>query len=316
MWAKQVWLKDGKLQTYSNKWEDANVWPTPTPVPVTGVSLDQSSATLQPEGTLQLTATITPSDATNKKVTWTTSNNAIATVSSTGLVTAVANGEATITVKTRDGNFTDTCVITVSTHATPVSSISNFSRTSNVNIMEGGSTTLTFDYLPVDAWDFSDITFLQDVESYDSDVEVSASVTSYTNWVATLTIQGIDAGDNTGTYGLKVYLNGQDTGTIIVWTVFKAVTVTLESTSPERWTVSPASIRIPVGSSADDSVDVSVVTFSNAVIPDFTATATATWIGQYTPSNWEDGQGGVITRPLNNINQDITLRCSFEEASY
>ena len=85
--------------------------------------MDEHTATLQPEGTLQLTATITPSDATDKKVTWTTSDDTIATVSSAGLVTAVANGEATITVRTRDGRFTDTCVITVSTHTPEVQDV-------------------------------------------------------------------------------------------------------------------------------------------------------------------------------------------------
>jgi len=124
MWAKQVWLKDGKLQTYTNKWEDVNVWPTPTPVPVTGVSLDQNSATIVPEGTLQLTATITPSDATNKKVTWSSSNNTIAHVSSAWLVTAGSlEWETTITVKTKDGNYTDTCAVTVSNHVPEVQSV-------------------------------------------------------------------------------------------------------------------------------------------------------------------------------------------------
>lgn len=139
MWAKQVWLKDGKLQVYSNHWEDANVWPTPTPVPVTGVSLDEHTATLQPEGTLQLTATITPSDATDKKVTWTSSNESVATVSSTGLVTAVANGEATITVRTRDGRYTDTCVVTVSTHIPEVQDVelTSFSEESSNTLFVG-----------------------------------------------------------------------------------------------------------------------------------------------------------------------------------
>lgn len=80
--AKLVWLKDGKLQTYTNKWEEVNVGPTPEPVAVTGVSLNESSATIQTEGTLQLTATVTPSDATDKNVTWSSSNDSIAHVDS------------------------------------------------------------------------------------------------------------------------------------------------------------------------------------------------------------------------------------------
>lgn len=85
--AKLVWLKDGKLQTYTNKWEEVNVGPTPEPVAVTGVSLDESSLTLGIDETKKLTATIIPSNATDKKVTWSSSNEAVATVSSNGTVT-------------------------------------------------------------------------------------------------------------------------------------------------------------------------------------------------------------------------------------
>ena len=80
------------------------------------ISLNQTSATLTTKGkTLQLSATVTPSNATDKSVIWQSSNTAVATVSSTGLVTAVANGTATITATTTDGsNLTATCAITVS----------------------------------------------------------------------------------------------------------------------------------------------------------------------------------------------------------
>src|SRR5690606_107750 len=60
-----------------------------------------------------LTATVTPSNATNQDVSWESSNESIATVSSGGLVTAVATGSATITVTTDDGEFTDDCAVTV-----------------------------------------------------------------------------------------------------------------------------------------------------------------------------------------------------------
>ena len=83
-------------------------------VPVTGVTLDKTSTTLAVGGTEQLTATIAPEDASNKTVTWTSSNESVATVSASGLVSALAVGEATITATTDDGHFTASCAVTVS----------------------------------------------------------------------------------------------------------------------------------------------------------------------------------------------------------
>lgn len=82
-------------------------------VHVTSVSLDKNSVTLEEGETEQLTATVSPSNATDKSVTWSSSNTSVATVSSNGLVTAVSHGSATITVTTTDGNKTATCSVTV-----------------------------------------------------------------------------------------------------------------------------------------------------------------------------------------------------------
>ena len=86
---------------------------TVDPIHVSGVSLDKSSTTITVGGTEQLTATIAPANATNKSVTWSSSDESKATVSG-GLVTAVAAGPATITVTTVDGSHTATCSVTVS----------------------------------------------------------------------------------------------------------------------------------------------------------------------------------------------------------
>jgi hypothetical protein len=82
-------------------------------VAVTGVSLDQNSLAMSVSDTEQLTATVSPADATDKSVTWTSSDDDVATVVD-GLVTAVGAGTATITVETVDGGFTDSCSVTVS----------------------------------------------------------------------------------------------------------------------------------------------------------------------------------------------------------
>ena len=82
-------------------------------IPVTGVSLNESSITLDVGGSKTLAATVTPDNATNKKVRWTSDNETVATVSEDGVVTAVAGGTAVITATTHDGLFTATCTVTV-----------------------------------------------------------------------------------------------------------------------------------------------------------------------------------------------------------
>lgn len=81
-------------------------------VPVESVSLDKTSLGLTEGETAQLTATVEPEDASNKNVTWESSNTNVATVNN-GEVTAVSAGTATITVTTADGGKTDTCTVTV-----------------------------------------------------------------------------------------------------------------------------------------------------------------------------------------------------------
>lgn len=84
-------------------------------VPATGVTVTPATASLAVGATRQLTGTVNPTDATDRTGTWTTSDATKATVSSTGLVTAVAAGSATITFTSSDGGFTGTTAVTVTT---------------------------------------------------------------------------------------------------------------------------------------------------------------------------------------------------------
>lgn len=83
-------------------------------IDVTGVTLNKSTSTVLVGGTEQLTATVAPSNATTKTVSWSSSTPSVATVNSSGLVTGVSAGTATITVTTVDGSKTANCVVTVS----------------------------------------------------------------------------------------------------------------------------------------------------------------------------------------------------------
>lgn len=110
-------------------------------VKVTSVSLDCNAARFtHMDDTLQLTAVITPANADNRKVTWESSDSAIADVDENGLVTPVANGVAVITVTTEDGGFTDRCKITVDIPKDPVKVTGIQLDTQSVTLTEAGGT--------------------------------------------------------------------------------------------------------------------------------------------------------------------------------
>lgn len=87
--------------------------PSPSVVAVTGVKLSAIGIELPVGGSKRLSATITPSNATNKGVTWSSDNASVAAVNASGLITAKGEGTATVTVRTDDGGYTATCKITV-----------------------------------------------------------------------------------------------------------------------------------------------------------------------------------------------------------
>ncbi len=90
-------------------------------VKATGITLRSTSVNITPGFKYSLNATVAPADTDNTKLTYTSSNSAVATVSSTGMITGVKAGSATITVKTTDGsNITKTCKVTVSNAVTGV----------------------------------------------------------------------------------------------------------------------------------------------------------------------------------------------------
>jgi uncharacterized protein YjdB len=82
-------------------------------IPVNGISLNDSTLALCEGDNTTLTATISPANASNKNVAWSTSNSNVATVSSTGEIKAVGLGAATVTVTSTDGNYTASCVVNV-----------------------------------------------------------------------------------------------------------------------------------------------------------------------------------------------------------
>ena len=136
-------FKTDKFSTYAIAYTDKKL--------VTGVTLTPETATLTQAGqSVQLTATVAPADATDKSVTWTSSNTKVATVDANGKVTAVANGTCTITVTTVDGSKSATSTITVKIPATEsgnsgnsTDNTGNTGNTNNTNNNQTQNSTVT-----------------------------------------------------------------------------------------------------------------------------------------------------------------------------
>ena len=115
-------------------------------VPVTGVSISRTELSLIKGGTEQLSATVSPSDASNKTISWSTTDKSVATVSSSGLVTAVGGGTADIIVTTLDGSYSDRCRVTVNI---PVTGIKFNDAAASVGT--DSTTQLSYTIVPSDA---------------------------------------------------------------------------------------------------------------------------------------------------------------------
>ena len=165
---------------------------------VKGLTIDKTQETLVPSETLQLIPTITPDNAENKKLTWTSSNPEVATVDENGVITAVTNGSAVIIVTTTDGsNLSATCNITVEI---PVESVAlNITST---QIKPNGTITLVATVMPENAtnknvtWKSSDTSI--------ATVNSSGVVTGKVEGTATITVTSVDDTIKTASCTVKV----------------------------------------------------------------------------------------------------------------
>ncbi len=130
--------------------------------PVTAVSLNKAECTVYTDGNLTLKASVLPNTATNKGVTWSSSDPTVASVSSAGVVSGVKAGTTVITVKTNDGGKTAKCTVTVLQHAVQVQL-----NEVSLKLMYGETATLSAQVLPDDASDKS-------IEWKSSDSEIAS----------------------------------------------------------------------------------------------------------------------------------------------
>lgn len=207
---------DGKLytKTFANKAfkPNSNItlaapsvtggWKDASTVSVTGVTLNKIVLELYTRGSETLTATIAPTNATNKNVTWTSSDEAVATVDANGKVTAKSIGLADITVTTEDGGYTATCRVGVVRR--PAGDVSVTGVTLNkttLKLSKGTSETLTATIAPANAtnkkvtWTSSDPAV--------ATVDASGKVTGVAKGTATITVTTEDGG-HTATCAVEV----------------------------------------------------------------------------------------------------------------
>jgi len=191
-------------------------------IAVDGISLDVNTLSLNPEQTYQLNETISPSDATDKSVTWTSSDEMVATVSSTGLVSAVDEGNATITVTANDGGYTASCNVSI---AAQVISVTDVSLSDNSLQLDVGQTYQLIETVyPTDAADQS-VTWSSDNSSVAS-VDNAGLVTAVSEGSAIITVTtndgaytdyctmtvNLSSSGNPGEGYLNVYPNPAQTG--------------------------------------------------------------------------------------------------------
>ncbi|WP_168735460.1 glycosyl hydrolase 53 family protein [Cohnella fermenti] len=168
---------------------------TNEPVSATGVELNKTTISLAPGGTDTLIATVKPSNATNQDVTWTSSNETVATVSESGVVTAVGEGTAVITATTDDGGYTATANVTVASEPEtnePVAATGVELNKMTVSLSPGGTDTLIATVKPSNATN-QDVTWTSSNETV-ATVSESGVVTAVAEGTAVITVTTGDGG--------------------------------------------------------------------------------------------------------------------------
>lgn len=166
---------------------------TVTPIPVTGVSLDKTTASLFVGNTVTLTPTVSPAEADNKNVTWSTSNSTVATVNN-GVVTGAAAGVATITVTTVDQSKTATCLVTVA--AAPIAITGVAVSPATLGLTVGGQTsTLSVVYTPANANTQKSVAWSTSNSAVAGVNATTGVVSPVAVGVATITVTVVDTSD-------------------------------------------------------------------------------------------------------------------------
>ena len=163
---------------------------TATEIAVEDVTLSQKSVNLKKGESIKLVADITPANATNQNVIWTSSDESVVTVKD-GVVTAVASGTAAIIITTVDGGKTAVCAIEVAKEGTSAVSVESVSVSpAVVNLTVGSNTRLTAEVSPSNA-DNKEVTWKSSQENVVS-VDTEGVLTAKAKGVAVVTVTTVD----------------------------------------------------------------------------------------------------------------------------
>ncbi|MFL0266873.1 Ig-like domain-containing protein [Candidatus Clostridium radicumherbarum] len=257
--------------------DDVNISSATNQINVTGVSLDQTTLTMNPGNTQTLTATVAPSNATDKTVTWSSSNTAVASVAN-GVVTANGSGSTIITVTTVDGGKTASCNVNVIINVTGVTL-----DQSNITISAGSSQTLTAAITPTDATDKSVIWSSSNTAAA---TVSNGVVTGIAAGSAVITVTTTDGG-KTATCNVTVTNNQGPTSINEGFDSVVGTSSSITSGIPAGWTFSSGmAIYNTTGNYGTSSPSIKLQATGNQITtPVFTLTA------QGTLSFWIKGNG-------------------------
>ncbi|MCX7746277.1 MAG: Ig-like domain-containing protein, partial [Clostridia bacterium] len=245
-------------------------------IPVSSVSVNPPTATLevgdlaaQDKKSIQLTATVSPSDATNKSITWTTSDNAVAKVDANGLVTAVSPGVATITATSVNGKSATASITVVSKQSIPVSSVSVNPPTATLEVgdlaaQDKKAIQLTATVSPSDATNKS-ITWTSSNNAV-AKVDTNGLVTAVSAGTATITA----AASNGKSATTSITVVSKQSVPVIVPPIVVPPTVPVSSVS-----VSPGTATLEVGDLA--AQDKKAIQLTAAVSPGDATNKSITW---------------------------------------
>lgn len=271
-----------RIKAYTDKRDTT----TPADVKVSRITLSASTGlTLTKGQTQKLTATVAPANATNKTVTWKTSNKNVATVSENGLVTAVGGGDATITCTAKDGsNVKATCKVTVTV---PVSGI-QLSQTSAA-LTVGDTLTLTKTIYPSDATNQA-VTWTSSSDAVAS-VDSNGKITAKTAGSAVITCKSVSDNSVVGICNVTVKAKVQTPSEIKVNKITlnkTTASVTKGKTLQLTATVTPGNATKKEVKWSTSNKNVATVSTSGLVTAKSAGTATITCTAQ-------DGSGVKAT---------------------